>query len=55
MPPILVALMGWGTTSSAGLEPATPGLELLDVDLPDVYRPGVPVMWWWSSIPAYKP
>lgn len=36
MPPILVALMGCGTTRSAGLEPATPGDELLDVDRPDV-------------------
>lgn len=44
MLPILVAFIGWGTTNSAGLEPATPGLELLDVDLPDVYIPGVAVI-----------
>jgi len=42
--------MGWGTTNRAGLEPGTPGLELLEVDRPEVYNPGVLAIW--SSIPA---
>jgi hypothetical protein len=37
--------MGCGTTSRAGLEPATPGLDDDDVERPEVYRPGVPPMW----------